>query len=203
MSANNNPVDAYISKSNDFAKPILIHLRMLVHKACPEVEESIKWGFPNFGYKGMLCFMTAFKEHCTFGFWKGELLKDEHNMLTEVGKSAMGHFGKVKTIQDLPSDKTILKYLKEAVKLNEAGAILPRKKSPGLGAIQAPPDMKQALANNKKAAETFKSFSNSNKKEYVQWVEEAKTEATREKRLAQAIEWMAEGKARNWKYIKK
>ncbi len=203
MSTKVNPIDAYINKSNDFAKPILIHLRKLVNKACPEVEESIKWGFPNFTYKGMLCYMAAFKEHCTFGFSKGEILKDEDKVLTTVGKTAMGHFGKVKTIQDLPPDKTILMYLNEAMKLNEAGAIVPRKKSPGLEAVEAPSDMKKALAQNKKAAETFKTFSNSNRKEYVQWVEEAKTEATREKRLVQAIEWMAEGKVRNWKYIKK
>lgn len=202
MTTSDKPIDAYISKSNDFAKPILSHLRKLVHKVCPAVDESIKWGFPHFGYKGMLCYMAAFKEHCTFGFWKGELLNDEYKVLTELGKSAMGHFGKIKSLKDLPSDKILLAYLKEAVKLNEDGIKLPLKKNTKLKSIQTPADLKKALLKNKRAAATFAAFSNSNKKEYVEWLEEAKTEATRTKRLEQAVEWMGEGKVRNWKYIK-
>lgn len=202
MRTSNTLVDDYISNSNDFAKPTLNHLRTLVHKACPDVEEAIKWGFPHFGYKGMLCFMAAFKQHCTFGFWKGELLKDDHKVLTSLGESAMGHFGKIRTVKDLPPDKIILTYLKEAVKLNEDGVNLPRKKNPTLDNIQVPSDLKKALMRNKKSAEIFQAFSNSNKKDYVEWLEEAKTEATREKRLLQAIEWISEGKVRNWKYIK-
>lgn len=202
MKITDSPIDAYIDKSNDFAKPILNHIRKLVHKACPEVEETIKWGFPHFGYMGMLCYMAAFKQHCTFGFWKGELLKDEHNVLTELGESAMGHFGKIKNLKDLPDDKILLAYVKEAVRLNEEGVKIPPEKSSKIIYSQVPSDLKKALSKNKLAAETFKAFSNSNKKDYLVWLEEAKTEGTRTKRLLQAIEWMAEGKVRNWKYIK-
>ena len=203
MIAKAKQVDDYIAKSNDFAKPILMHLRKLVHQACPAVEESIKWGFPHFGYKGMLCFMASFKQHCTFGFWKGALLKDEQKVLTELGESAMGHFGKIKSVNDLPSSKILLAYLKEAAKLNEEGTKLPRKKNSSLASVHPPTDLKKALEKNKKASETFKSFSNSNKKDYVEWLDDAKTEATRTKRLEQAVVWMAAGKVRNWKYIKK
>ncbi len=203
MGAYSKRIDTYISNANDFAKPVLTHLRSMVHKACPKVEETIKWGFPHFEYKGMLCYMAAFKQHCTFGFWKGALMKDEQMVMTDLGESAMGHFGKIKNISDLPANKILLAYLKEAVILNEEGVKLPPKKINKLKAVQAPPDLKKALAKIKTAAETFNSFSNSNKKDYVDWLEEAKTEATRAKRLALAVEWMTEGKVRNWKYIKK
>ena len=100
MGVKDKRIDTYITSANDFAQPVLKHLRGLIHKACPEVEETIKWGFPHFGYKGMLCSMAAFKHHCTFGFWKGTLLVDEHNVMTELGESAMGHFGKIKSKAD-------------------------------------------------------------------------------------------------------
>lgn len=203
MGAYSKRIDTYISNANDFAKPVLTHLRSMVHKACPKVEETIKWGFPHFEYKGMLCYMAAFKQHCTFGFWKGALMKDEQMVMTDLGESAMGHFGKIKNISDLPANKILLAYLKEAVRLNEEGVKLPPKKINKLKVVQVPPDLKKALAKIKTAAETFNSFSNSNKKDYVDWLEDAKTEATRAKRLALAVEWMTEGKVRNWKYIKK
>ena len=203
MGTKSTRVDTYISKANDFAQPILIHLRSLIHKACPEVEETIKWSFPHFEYKGMLCYLAAFKQHCTFGFWKGALMKDPDKVMTELGESAMGHFGKIKKLNDLPADKILLAYLKEAIRLNEAGAKLPPKKISKLKSVQPPGDLKKALSKNKAAANVFAAFSNSNKKEYVAWIEEAKTDSTRNRRLEQAVAWMAEGKVRNWKYIKK
>jgi uncharacterized protein YdeI (YjbR/CyaY-like superfamily) len=203
MGANDHRIDTYISNANDFAKPVLNQLRKLIHQACPDVSETIKWGFPHFEYKGMLCYMAAFKQHCTFGFWKGTLMKDKQNVMTNLGESAMGHFGKIKNVNDLPANKILLAYLKEAVQLNEDGIKLPPKKISKIKMVQAPSDLKKALAKNKAAAETYESFSNSNKKDYVDWLEEAKTDSTRTKRLEQAVLWMAEGKVRNWKYIKK
>jgi uncharacterized protein YdeI (YjbR/CyaY-like superfamily) len=198
-----NRVDSYIAKSADFAQPILIHLRELVHNACPEVEEKMKWSFPHFDYKGMMCSMAAFKEHCAFGFWKASLMKDARKF-TRVGETAMGHLGRIKSLDDLPSDRILLSYIREAMKLNDNDAKLPaRKQTPGgKKVVRVPADLKKALAKNKSAQSTFDGFSNYNKKEYVEWLTEAKTDATRAKRLVTAIEWMAEGKIRNWKYVK-
>ena len=122
-------VDAYISKSAEFAKPILIHLRDLVHAACPDIQETIKWGFPHFDYKGMLCSMASFKQHCAFGFWKTALMKDAKEM---IGKNeyAMGHLGKIMSLKDLPPDKKIIAWIKEAVKLNDDDVKLPERKKP-------------------------------------------------------------------------
>lgn len=195
-------VDHYIDKSPDFAQSILNHLRELVHKACPEVEEAIKWSFPNFVYKGaILCHMAAFKQHCTFGFWLGAQMEDKHGLLTTGSdKTAMGHLGKISSLKDLPSDKIMLAYLKEAMKLTESGAKLKKAPAKGPKTLTVPDYLIAALKRNKKALATFESFSYSNQKEYVEWITEAKTEATREKRLDTAIEWMGEGKTRHWKY---
>ncbi|MBL7766150.1 MAG: YdeI/OmpD-associated family protein [Chitinophagaceae bacterium] len=195
-------IDAYILKSQPFAQPILHHLRALVHHACPEVEEKIKWSFPNFDYKGSpLCSMAAFKQHCAFGFWKAGLMKDKALQETAQKETAMGHLGRICTLEDLPSDKKILAWIKEAMKLNDAGINLPKKAKPAPPQIdEIPSDFLQALKKNKAAEKTFHAFSASCKREYLTWITEAKTEPTRLKRLTQAIEWMAEGKKRNWKY---
>jgi|SRR5579871_820281 len=204
MPAVNKQVDAYIAKSADFAKPVLIHLRELVHKACPEVEEKIKWGFPFFDYKGPLCNMAAFKQHCSFGFWKASLLKDEKGILSEKKDEAAGSLGKITSIKDLPSDKVIIEFIKQAKKINDDGIKVPAKPKPKeTKEIVTPPYVTKLLAKNKKAKTAFNNFSPSHRKEYIQWFEEAKTEETRNKRLAQAIEWLEEGKPRNWKYMKK
>jgi uncharacterized protein YdeI (YjbR/CyaY-like superfamily) len=198
-------IDEYIVRSADFAKPILEHLRELVHKGCPEVEETIKWGMPSFDYKGPFFFVASFKQHCAFGFWKSKLLKDPNNYLTlrsNEGGEAMGNFGRVKDIKDLPPAKVILDFVKQAKKLNDDGIKVPKKKTVPKSFI-IPAYFTKALKTNKKALATFDAFSPSNKKEYVMWVVEAKTEATREKRMETALEWMAEGKIRNWKYLKK
>lgn len=192
-------VDAYIERSADFAKPILKHIRKLVHRAAPEINETMKWSFPHFDYKGMLCSMASFKQHCAFGFWKQSLM--ENSDFPE--KSAMGSFGRITSLKDLPSDRTIVKLVKDAMKLNDEGLTVKRKPvSKEKRDVAIPEILVSALDSNPKAAETFNGFPYSCKKEYVEWITEAKTEATRDKRLATTLEWLSEGKRRNWKYEK-
>jgi uncharacterized protein YdeI (YjbR/CyaY-like superfamily) len=197
-------IDAYISAAADFAKPILQHLRKLVHKAHPDIQETMKWSFPHFEYKGLLCSMAAFKNHCSFGFWKASLINDPDELLSVTERTAMGSFGKITSLKDLPSDKILIDYLKQAVKLNEEGVKTTAKtaKKEGKRSFEVPADLTSWLAKNKKAKATFDAFSPSHRYEYVEWIEEAKTEATREKRLTTAIEWLQEGKSRHWKYKK-
>ena len=190
-------IDAYISKSADFAKPILEHIRKLVHTACPEVEETMKWSFPHFLYKGILCNMAAFKAHCSFGFWKGRLIFGEQQ------KEAMGHFRRITSLSDLPADKTLIGYIKEAVHLNEEGVKGPAKPKPTQRkTLEVPPELRRELKKDKKASETFENFSYSHKKEYVEWITEAKREETKAERVKKTIEWLTEGKSRHWKYQK-
>jgi uncharacterized protein YdeI (YjbR/CyaY-like superfamily) len=196
-------IDAYILKSADFAKPVLNHLRSLVHNACPKVEETIKWGFPHFDYKGMMCSMAAFKQHCAFGFWKTALMKDAKEMISQ-NEYAMGHMGKIRSLKDLPPDKKITAWIKEAMKLNDDDVKLPeRKKRDANKEIEIPGVLQKALDKNKTAATTFTSFSPSHKREYIEWITEGKTEETKNKRTATTIEWLKEGKSRNWKYERK
>lgn len=196
-------IDSYINKSQDFAEPILRHLRALVHQACPEVEETIKWGMPHFMYKGeILCSMAGFKAHCAFVFWKGALMRDPVLKENAVGETAMGHLGKITEMDDLPEDEQMLAYLYEAVELNEKGVRLPKKPANDKVELVIPEDLKFALQANAAALNTFEGFSYSNQKEYIEWLEEAKTENTRKRRLDTAIIYMEEGKPRNWKYMK-
>ncbi|CAN5224411.1 hypothetical protein BH20ACI2_BH20ACI2_07840 [soil metagenome] len=192
-------IDAYIEKSADFAKPILVHLREMVHKACPEVTETLKWSMPSFEYKGLLCGFAAFKQHCTFGFWKQALMESD---AFPQNKTAMGSFGRLTSLNDLPSDKIMLGLVHQAVELNEKGIKVPKKTAAPKKELVVPEILNEALARNEKAAEIFNAFPYSCKKEYVEWITEAKTEPTREKRLATTIEWLSEGKKRNWKYEK-
>jgi uncharacterized protein YdeI (YjbR/CyaY-like superfamily) len=195
-------IDAYISKAQPFAQPVLKHLRKLVHATCPEVEETIKWSFACFDYKGIFCSMASFKQHCTFGFWKTALLKDPKGILDSKNE-AMGSLGRITGMQDLPTDKIIIDFIKQAMKLNEEGVKLPpRKKITDSKPLPVPPYLKTALGKNKKAKEHFENFPPGQKKEYILWLTEAKTEETRDKRMKQAVKWISEGKIRNWKYIK-
>jgi len=204
MPALDKRIDAYIAKSNDFAKPILKHIRALVHKACPGAEETMKWSFPHFDYKGVFCSMAAFKEHCAFNFWKSKLMKDPHGILETNERTAMGSFGRITSLKDLPDDKIFLAYLKEAVRLNDEGAKLPPKPvSKMKKELDVPGYFTKELNKNKEAKKVFGEFSYSQKKEYVNWITEAKTEETRNSRLITAVEWISEGKQRNWKYQKK
>lgn len=191
-------VDAYIAKSADFAKPILDHIRLLVHKACPDVQETMKWSFPHFDYKGMMCSMASFKQHCAFGFWKASLMKDPQKILS--ADEAMGHLGKITRLKDLPSDKVMIAYIKEAARLNDEGVKVERTKPAVKNPIRIPTDLAAALKKNRKALETFERFPPSHKREYIEWIIEAKRPETREKRVATTIAWLAEGKSRNWKY---
>jgi uncharacterized protein YdeI (YjbR/CyaY-like superfamily) len=192
-------VDAYIEKSRDFAKPILNHIREVVHAACPDVTETMKWSFPHFDYKGMMCSMAAFKEHCAFGFWKQSLMEQS---AFPAEKAAMGSFGRLTSLKDLPDDKTLKKLIVDAMRLNDEGIKVEKKVSKEKKELVVPDILTAALKTNALAAETFNGFPYSKKKDYVQWITEAKTDATRDKRLATTIEWLAEGKSRMWKYEK-
>lgn len=204
MSQKDAQIDLYISKSAEFAKPILVHLRKLVHTACPDVEEKMKWSFPHFDYKGMMCSMASFKQHCAFSFWKAPLMKDKTLVRNDESESAMGHYGKITSLKNLPSDKKIIAHIKDAMMLNEVGIKPSPKKVIAAKKEAVIPDffLKQ-LKKNKNAFTTFENFSPSHKREYVEWITEAKTEGTKNRRMETAIEWMSEGKPRNWKYIKK
>jgi uncharacterized protein YdeI (YjbR/CyaY-like superfamily) len=202
MSTQPDPrIDAYIAKAAEFAQPILKHLRELVHKGCPEAAETMKWSVPHFEYAGaILCSMAAFKAHCAFGFWhqgmEAILRKDKIG-----GETAMGSFGRITSVNDLPSDKTMLRYIAEAAKLNASGEpARPRAAAGPAKEVAVPTDLAAALKKNKVAAKTFEQFSPSHRKEYIQWITEAKRDETREKRLATTIDWLAAGKPRNWKY---
>lgn len=190
-------IDAYIEKSADFAQPVLKHLRKLVHKACPNIEEKVKWGMPSFEYKGILCGFASFKNHCTFGFWKQSLMESD---AFPENKNAMGSFGRITSLKDLPADKVMIGLIHQAVELNEKGVKVPKKPAAPKKELVVPEDLTKALAKNKKAKEQFENFSYSHKKEYIEWITEAKTEPTRDKRIATTIEWLTEGKHRNWKY---
>ncbi len=191
-------IDAYIAKSADFAQPILRHLRSLVHEACPQVEESIKWGMPSFAYAGgILCGIAAFKRHVSFGFWKHALVMGE-----DVERDGMGSFGKMASLSDVPSKKAMTLLIRKAMRLNEQGVktSVARKTVGPRAPLEVPEELLAALGKNRKAKATFDGFSPSARREYVEWVAEAKRDETRQRRIAQAVEWMAEGKQRNWKY---
>jgi uncharacterized protein YdeI (YjbR/CyaY-like superfamily) len=189
-------VDAYIQNAAPFAQPVLEYIRETVHSAVPEVEETMKWSFPHFDYKGMLCSMASFKAHCAFNFWKGALLFEDNLKLHE----AMGHMGKITSVKDLPPKKELLRILAEAARLNDEGVKAPPPKRGVKPPLETPEDLATALSANKKAQAAFDAFSPSHRREYIEWIVDARSDATRQKRLTQAIEWIAEGKSRNWKY---
>ncbi|MBC7991333.1 MAG: YdeI/OmpD-associated family protein [Luteimonas sp.] len=189
-------VDAYIDKSAEFARPILSHLREVVHAACPQVEEAMKWSSPHFVYHGNLCAMAAFKQHATFGFSKGSLFVADGRR-----DEAMGQFGRISKLSDLPSKKTLAGYVKQAMALNEQGVKSPRTKNAApKPPLPVPADLAAALKKDAKARATFGAFPPSHRREYIEWITEAKRDETRQRRLAQTLEWLAQGKPRYWKY---
>ena len=202
----NPKVDAYIAKAQPFAQPILEHLRELMHKGCPDVEEAIKWSMPFFVYKGAnFANMAGFKQHCSFGFWGKEISR----LVSETGGAkpgdGMGLVGKITSLKDLPPDKQLLMWIRQAAAFIDSGEFTsPMAGRPEKAAkkpeAKASPEFAAAIKKNKKAAAVFADFSPSCKREYVEWIAEAKREETRDKRIAQAVEWIAEGKQRNWKY---
>jgi uncharacterized protein YdeI (YjbR/CyaY-like superfamily) len=202
----NPKVDAYVARAQPFAQPIMEHLRQLVHKACPEVEETIKWSRPFFEYRGaILCNMSAFKEHCSFGFW-GEEMSAVLRGAKVLREDGMGSLGRITSLKDLPSDKQMLGWLRQAVEFVDSSQytspIAARRrvvKAPK-PVLETPAEFTAAFRRNKKAAAVFAAFSPSCKREYLEWIAEAKRAETRDKRIATAMEWIAEGKQRNWKY---
>ena len=195
MSSQDPRVDAYIAESADFARPILAEIRTRVHAACPQVEETIKWGMPSFVHAGgILCQMAAFKRHVSFGYWKHALV------MGEAGRDGMGSYGKMASAADLPPKAAMRADLGKAMRLNEEGVKPERRKAAPKPPPETPSDLATALLKNKAAKATFDAFPPGCKREYIEWIVEAKREETRAKRLGQAVEWMAEGKRRNWKY---
>ena len=199
-----NPlVDEYIEKSQDFAKPILHYIREIVHEFCPDAEETIKWKFPTFMYKEkILCSMVSFKQYCSMGFWLHDEMQTIKNLETDVEKTNMFSLGKITKLEDLPSKPQLKKIILEAMELTDMGVKL-KKAAPSSNAIEVPEYFENALNQNKKALEVFEKASPSFRKEYINWIVDAKTETTRNKRMEQALEWIVEGKGRNWKYEKK
>ena len=196
MGQRDSRVDAYIAKAAPFAQPILTHFRDIVHEACPEIVENVRWGNPNFDHHGVVCGMSAFKAHCTYGFWKASLLDGADPPMRR----------RVESVDDFPSRRELIRLIKLAAKLNEDGVKAPeqpRARPTEARELEVPDFFKRALRKNKKALASFEGFSYSHKKEYVEWIAEAKTDDTRQRRIEAAIEWMAEGKPRNWKYMRK
>ena len=193
-----------IGKAAPFAQPVMKYFRALVAKTCPEAVETVKWGFSSYDYHGPLCSMAAFKNHMVIGFWKSALLKDPKGYLLDCRGERTGGprcLGYITGMKDLPSDSIITGFLKQAMLLNQQGVKLPRKPKPeGPQAIATPDYFQQALKREPKALAVFGKASYSFRKEYIMWLEEAKTEATRQKRMETAVEWIAAGKGRNWKY---
>lgn len=190
-------IDAYIANAAEFARPILTRLRELVHEACPDVAETMKWGAPSFTCKGkILGGMAAFKQHAAFNLWHGTLVLGD-----DPGRQGMGQFGRLTGLADLPGKREMTGYLRQAMRLIDDGVkAAPRTTAASRPALQVPDDLTTALAGNPAAKATFEGFPPGRKREYVEWLVEAKRPETRQRRLLQAIEWMAEGRRRNWKY---
>ncbi len=198
MASRDPRIDAYIAESAEFARPILQRLREIVHEACPQAEEAIKWGMPSFVYRGgILCGMAAFKQHASFGFWKHAQVMGEANP-----RDGMGSYGKMARLPDLPPKRQLVADIKKAMRLQKDGIKTagPRKTVAPKPAPKTPADLAAALKKNAKAHAVFAAFAPGHKREYIEWLIEAKREDTRARRLSQAIEWIAEGKQRHWKY---
>jgi uncharacterized protein YdeI (YjbR/CyaY-like superfamily) len=202
----NPKVDAYIAKAAPFAQPILTHLRALIHQACPDVEEEMKWSRPFFLHRGtILCNISAFKAHCTFGFWGAEIGKILHEDGV-VQEGGMGSLGRIASVKDLPPDKQLLGYLRQAAVFIESGqgetrvAVQRRVVKAPKPALEVPPEFTAALKKSKPAAAAYAVFSPSCQREYLEWIADAKRPETRDRRIAQAVAWISEGKQRNWKY---
>lgn len=192
-------VDAYIAKSAEFAQPILIHIREVMHAACPAVEETMKWSAPHFDYKGVMCSMAAFKAHCALGFWKAPLIAGL-GPNSANGGAAAGNFGRITSIADLPDTKTLTGYIREAMRLNDEGIGVPKPKKSPKPEPAMPPELAAALSKNRAAKAAFDAFTPGQRREYIEWIAEAKRDETRARRVEQTVEWVAEGRQRNWKH---
>jgi len=202
----NRRVDAYIEKAQPFAQPILNHVRELAHKGCPDVQETIKWGMPFFEHRGeILCCVAAFKKHCRFGFW-GKEIRVVLREAKVAGMDKSGWFDRVTRVEDLPADKRLVDFVRQAALLIESGnqtspmAGRNKKAKAKNASVKMTTEFGAALKKSKKATTVFAAFSPSCKREYIEWIADAKRPETRDKRIATAIEWISEGKQRNWKY---
>lgn len=194
-------VDAYIAKAAPFAKPILEHIRQVVHEASPKITETVKWGMPFFDYKGPVCMMASFKQHLGFGFWKASRLSDPNGFIRgSDDEAAAGSFGRIEKMEDLPPNDILRDFVLQIIAINESGIKEPKKPAAPKVEIAMPDDFNGLLSGTPKALENFFNFSPSKKKEYLEWIVESKSDATRQKRMEQALEWISEGKSRNWKY---
>jgi uncharacterized protein YdeI (YjbR/CyaY-like superfamily) len=199
----NSKVDAYAEKAEDFAKPILAHLRALIHATCPEVSEEVKWGIPHFDYNGdMMCIFAAYKKHCSFTFHKDALMSDARLKANAGMPAAKRFMGKLTGIADLPPERELISWIKEAMALNAQGLKLPARVSRTPQEVGMPAAFAEKLQAHPTIATIFDGKSASFQKEYKVWIGEAKTEATRDKRIEEAMAWIAEGKGRFWKYAK-
>lgn len=200
----NPQFDEYQAAASDFANPIMAHLRKLVHEQCPEVVEEIKWKIPHFVYKGeVLCIFAAYKNHCSFGFWKESLMNDARLKANPALKAAKRFMGKLTSLSDLPSDSELIAFIQEAMALNDKGVKLAPRQDAKAAEIAIPEAFAEQLSRDAQANEVFQSKSPSFRKEYVLWIADAKTDQTRQKRIDEALEWIAQGKGRFWKYEKK
>ena len=194
--------DEYIASCEEFAQPILTYLRALVHRNCPAIEEKIKWNFPCFVYKGsnLVC-MAGFKQHATFGFGLADHMSDHQKVFVKGEKTGMGNFGKLESIKDLPPEEILVEYLQGAMQLHDQGVKQVVRKSTPTKKLPIHPDFKEALTKDN-LTKQFEAFSPSQQNEYNEWVNDAKSETTRNKRIVQGVEWISEGKPKNWKYMK-
>ena len=197
MASRDKRIDAYIAKAAPFARPILTHLRGVVHEACPDVEETLKWGAPAYMHEGILCITAAFKAHCALVLWRAPLIVG-----AVKSRDSRGHFGKLTAVKDLPSKKILIGLLKQAVQINEAGTkTSQRAKRAPKKAVATPADLATGLRKSAKARAAWADFSPSAKREYIDWITEAKRPETRAERLKTTLKWVAEGKQRHWKYM--
>ncbi|HEX6930335.1 MAG TPA: YdeI/OmpD-associated family protein [Gammaproteobacteria bacterium] len=191
-------VDAYIQKSPEFARPVLKKLRATWHKACPDIEETIKWGVPYFTRNGLVGGIAAFKSHVAVAFWKAKQLKDPAGILKE---GATLSACRIHGLDDMPREQDLVACIREAVALNEAGK--GRRERKPVKVPPLPADFADAMRRDRRAVATFENFPPSEQREYVEWITEANQAATRARRITQAVEWLAEGKRRHWKYLAK
>ena len=196
MASRDKRIDAYIAKAAPFARPILTHIRAVVHTACPDVEETLKWGAPAYTHHGILCITAAFKAHCALVLWRAPLIVG-----AVKSRDSRGHFGRLTTVKDLPSKAVLVGLLKQAVKLNESGATTSQRvKGKPKKSVATPADLAAGLKKSAKARAEWDDFSPSARREYIDWITEAKRPETRAERLKTTLQWVAQGKQRHWKY---
>lgn len=201
--AYNLSIDSYLENAEPFAKPVLVHVRALLHSVCPEITEEIKWGIPHFDYHGeMMCIFAAYKNHCSFSFWKETLMSDARFKANPDLPAIKRFMGKLTKVTDLPTDAELTDWIREAMALNEQGIKLPVRKSEEPKVIGIPEAFLTALSANPDVKAIFEGKSPSFRKDYNVWIGDAKTDATRNKRIEEAVAWIAEGKSRFWKYSK-